>query len=142
MELAFNLAWFVIAVVSYALLAGHLASLQGEPGRCPRRWQCLVALSCALVILFPVISLTDDLHEIQAAVEEPSSPAFAVKKCVVMHSLSPINPSPQMPFIISFSSTDVRWLAFGNVACGQTTALQQGLHENSFGRAPPFFWVV
>lgn len=34
--------------------------------------QCLIALACLLVLLFPVISATDDLHAMRAEMEESS----------------------------------------------------------------------
>jgi hypothetical protein len=71
MELLLNLAWLLLAVPAYwlwrrqessAFAARRLSSLQ-----------CLLALGCVLVLLFPVISASDDLHAMRAEMEESSS---------------------------------------------------------------------
>jgi len=69
MELLLNLAWLLLALPAYwlwrrsvdARAQGSLSSLQ-----------CLLALACLLVLLFPVISATDDLHAMRAEMEESS----------------------------------------------------------------------
>jgi len=71
MELLLNLAWLLLAVPALWLWRG---------ARCaPHRrkftaFQCLLSLGCMLVILFPVISATDDLRAMRNEIEEsPSS---------------------------------------------------------------------
>jgi hypothetical protein len=69
MELLLNLAWLLLALPAYwlwrraigARLATRVSSLQ-----------CLLALGCALVLLFPVISASDDLHAMRAEMEDSS----------------------------------------------------------------------
>jgi hypothetical protein len=70
MELLLNLVWLLLALPAYWLW--H-ASRTVPPGRRFNSLQCLLALACMLVILFPVISATDDLHAMRAEMEE--SPA-------------------------------------------------------------------
>lgn len=70
MELLLNLAWLLLALPAYWLW-------QGARGRGERRHnslQVLLALGCALVLLFPVISASDDLHVMRAEMEDSSSP--------------------------------------------------------------------
>jgi hypothetical protein len=138
-ELALNLAWLLIAVTSYALLARHLASVGKERASGPSRCVSIVALSCALVILFPIISLTDDLHDMQVAVEEPTSCFTVMKKCGVNRPLSNIDSSHHLPYTVSWSRTSRQWLAIGLVAVQRTLDVQPPLTETSFGRSPPFF---
>jgi hypothetical protein len=67
MELLLNLAWLLLALPGYWLWS---------TSRTSRRFtslQCLLALGCMLVILFPVISATDDLCAMRNEMEE--SPA-------------------------------------------------------------------
>lgn len=67
MELLLNLAWVLLALPAYWLW------LQDGGARAGRRvspLQCLLALGCALVLLFPVISASDDLHVMRAEMEE------------------------------------------------------------------------
>lgn len=67
MELLLNLVWLLMAVPAYWLWR--------ESGSVRVRYsfsavQALLALGCALVLLFPVISATDDLHAMRAEIEE------------------------------------------------------------------------
>ena len=70
MELLLNLAWLLLALPAFWLWRGS---------RCARHrrkftaLQCLLALGCMLVILFPVVSATDDLRAMRNEMEE--SPA-------------------------------------------------------------------
>lgn len=56
MELLLNLAWLMISVVAILLLRGNWRRRKGPT---LREW---MALATFLFLLFPVISLTDDLH--------------------------------------------------------------------------------
>src|ERR1700722_5917092 len=56
MELLLNFSWLVIAVTAVFLLRGNWRQRKGPP---LREW---IALATFLFLLFPVISLTDDLH--------------------------------------------------------------------------------
>jgi hypothetical protein len=70
MELLLNLAWLFLALPGYWLWRG---SRTAHCGRKFTSLQCLLALGCMLVVLFPVVSATDDLHAMRAEMEE--SPA-------------------------------------------------------------------
>jgi hypothetical protein len=69
MELLLNLAWMLLALPAYWLW-------RRDAGMRAARWvsslQCLLALGCALVLLFPVISASDDLHAMRAEMEDSS----------------------------------------------------------------------
>jgi hypothetical protein len=70
LELLLNVAWMLL------LLPGYWLWRRGAGARSARRvssLQFLLALSCVLVLLFPVISATDDLHAMRAEMEESSS---------------------------------------------------------------------
>ncbi|HET6181869.1 MAG TPA: hypothetical protein VFE61_33430 [Candidatus Sulfotelmatobacter sp.] len=67
MELLLNLAWFLLALPAYWLWRGRNSARKFSS------LQCLLALGCLLVILFPVISATDDLRVMRTEMEE--SPA-------------------------------------------------------------------
>ncbi len=71
MELLLNLLWLLIAVSAFGVWQAHLSGGGGAPGGHTRRgW---IALACALVLLFFVISMTDDLHAEVMVVEDASS---------------------------------------------------------------------
>ena len=67
MELLLNLAWLVL-VLPACWLWRHSRSVHREGSF--RSWQALLALGCVLVILFPVISATDDLMAMRTEMEE------------------------------------------------------------------------
>jgi hypothetical protein len=67
MELLLNLAWVLVAIAAVVLwLRPKRRGLSA--GRVSLFLQS-VALACALAVLFPAISATDDLHAAQLAVE-------------------------------------------------------------------------
>jgi len=72
MELLLNLFWLM-----FALLAVGLWWRARSEQRCNRLPQ-LVVLSCVLILLFPVVSVTDDLHPIRPEMEE-SNPSKKIK---------------------------------------------------------------
>lgn len=67
MELTFNLIWLLLTIgaTSFWLARGA----HTRPGRHPKRVRMFIgatALLCAVTLLLPVISITDDLHADQA----------------------------------------------------------------------------
>jgi len=77
MELLLNIAWLLLAVPGYWLWR------HGADTRLARRvtsLQFLLALGCVLVLLFPVISATDDLHAMRTEMEESATSKRAVRQ--------------------------------------------------------------
>jgi hypothetical protein len=77
MELLLNLVWLLLLLPAYWLWR------RGAGARLERRvtaLQCLLALGCAVVLLFPVISATDDLHAMRAEMEESASSKRTVRQ--------------------------------------------------------------
>ncbi len=77
MELLLNLAWMLMTLPAYWLWR------QSESSRAGRRvtaLQCLLALGCVLVLLFPVISASDDLHVMRAEMEESATSKRTVRQ--------------------------------------------------------------
>jgi hypothetical protein len=64
LELFLNLVWLTISLV---LVCGWLRAVKA--GDAKAEWKTLVALSLLLVLLFPVISITDDLVAMTATME-------------------------------------------------------------------------
>jgi len=70
MELLLNLVWVTLALVAFcAFLRKRRAC--AWTARIPYV-KALLALSCMLVLLFPVVSASDDLHPTQAVLEDAS----------------------------------------------------------------------
>lgn len=76
MELALNLFWLVLAVASVAL---WYRSRRRSPSHRHPSLRSFLSLGCVLALLFPVISLTDDLHGEQIALEDSKSPQRILK---------------------------------------------------------------
>lgn len=66
MELLLNLAWLLLAVPAFYLWRSSERALERRFGSL----QCVMALGCVLVMLFPVVSATDDLHAMRSEMEE------------------------------------------------------------------------
>lgn len=66
MELTLNLVWVGVAIIGVLVQIVLLSRAQQREGH----WQKIVAMACALVILFFVISMTDDLHDQALLLEE------------------------------------------------------------------------
>jgi len=93
MELLLNLIWITLAPLAvFGFLRGRARS--GQLARVPCH-KSLVALLCAVVLLFPVVSASDDLHPTQAVVEESSK---RLKRAVsVVHELQTSPPPSMLP---------------------------------------------
>ncbi len=77
MELLLNFVWLLLAVPAYWLWRARVA----DSNRCGfSSRQGLLALGCLLVLLFPVISATDDLHAMRAEMEEPGVSKRSVRQ--------------------------------------------------------------
>jgi hypothetical protein len=70
MELLLNLAWLLLALPAFWLWRG---SSTAAVDRKFTALQGLLALGCMLVILFPVVSATDDLRAMRNEMEESSA---------------------------------------------------------------------
>jgi len=89
MELLLNLAWLLLALPAYWLWRDRRSSVTHRFSP----WQFLLALGCMLVVLFPVISSTDDLCAMRAEFEE----APAGKHSIRQHSNDRLSASKWQP---------------------------------------------
>jgi hypothetical protein len=135
MELLLNLTWVLLAVPAYWLWrrdAGSRAQRQASPV------VCLLALGCVLVLLFPVISASDDLHAMRAEMEDSSISKRAVRQAGSDKSSAWVNRLQGPPAIVERTSLlpafEVR-LFEGCVANVSPLSNPCALHA---GRAPPF----
>ena len=69
MELLLNLAWVLLGLPGYWLWRRGAKARREQRVTAP---QFLLALACVLVLLFPVISASDDLHAMRAEMEDSS----------------------------------------------------------------------
>jgi hypothetical protein len=134
MELLLNLIWVTLGMGAFLIFmqCSPQSSLKGLPyGR------ALLALASVLLLLFPVVSASDDLHPAQALMEEASEriPQFA----------SPLQSSPDtstttmLPILwmlaLSLLFALTMWQPWQPVEVSRYTLSGFGLRSR--GRAPP-----
>jgi hypothetical protein len=136
MELLLNLIWISLAVLAvFSFRRGRRAS--GQSARGSQR-KALLALACGVVLLFPVISASDDLHPAQAVMEDASKKAQLT--VTPLHLLRTSPSLPMLPAILTLC------LMFALVVWQpwRLTALRacalDGAIVPSAGRAPPACW--
>jgi hypothetical protein len=101
MELTLNLAWALLAALMFCLWLRPAERSGAEPRTQSRRVQ-FVALALVLLILFPVISVTDDLM----AVQNPAETDSCQRKdhvCSGAHCISPAVAAPPEPVFAGLS---------------------------------------
>jgi hypothetical protein len=81
MELLLNLLWLTL-VLPAVLIWRRQSVCSRRPG-CDRSFRAIVLLGCLLVLLFPIVSATDDLHPIRSEMEESNPSKRAVKQVSV-----------------------------------------------------------
>jgi len=138
MELTLNLVWVCVAI---AAILGQILTLSGG-GACLRHpasyVRKLMAMGCALVILFFVISMTDDLHNQQVLVEDKKSARIAAATATAANPAS-LKPLPthllrfSRPLMVSCSAPAVR----RGIENTKFLPIAEVAHENLCGRAPP-----
>ncbi len=126
MELILNAVWFVLS------LALIVSWVRRKGDACPPQSRGLVLLGCLLVLLFPVISITDDLHSEQLAMEDASATSKRIQNAdsgrialqgVVVAPLS----SPAAPV----------WHVFGTVTADHSAPSVSFFSLVRSERAPP-----
>ncbi len=132
MELLLNLIWVSLGMAAFLALMWHRP--QSSPGGLayPR---ALLTLACVLLLLFPIVSASDDLHPAQALLEE------APRR--VQHFVSPLHlghcgyPLPLLAILLTlaFWAAPAAWQLCPPVEL--STPASSGFGLSSRGRAPP-----
>jgi len=135
MELLLNLFWFALGVGGFAGLARtQRAFARNCPLRSEPDVKALLALSCVLVLLFPIISASDDLHPSQALLED------ATKR--VQQRIGPLDvpghgPAALVPVVFIVSA----WCGLSPLGKFQPAAIPDRVlyrgHRLDDGRSPP-----
>ena len=100
MELALNLIWVCVAIVGIGLLCNSLSTSEAGSGQPSANWRKIMAMSCALIILFFVISMTDDLHDQEIVVEDNKSS----RNVTATGASAPLTPSHQISAVFLVNS--------------------------------------
>jgi hypothetical protein len=135
MELLLNLAWVLLALPAYWLWRRDAEARVARRVSSP---QCLLALGCVLVLLFPVISASDDLHAMRAEMEESASSKRSVRQASSDKNSAWVNrlqgPPAAVAGAVWLVAPEVEPLEI-SVLCVAPLARPSVVHA---GRAPPF----
>jgi hypothetical protein len=132
MELLLNLAWLLLALPACWLWRDARTA---PAGRKFTSFQCLLAIGCILVILFPVVSATDDLRAMRTEMEE--SPASKRSVCQSSGEESSASRWQSQPGLVAVSTffvpADRSWLRqpVSSLSRSTTPAVERA------SRAPP-----
>jgi len=133
MELLLNLIWTALALsVLFAYVSTRRSSALIARVPCMKG---LLALACGLVLLFPIISASDDLHPVQAVMEDASKR--------VQQAVGPVSLARNGPPVATFPALFVAQLLCTLVVLRQwrprTLAVSVSDHDRipADGRAPP-----
>jgi hypothetical protein len=133
MELFLNLVWIsLVALALFRFSRGR--SVSGQLARAPYR-NSLIALACVMVLLFPIVSASDDLHPTQAVVEEASKRVqLAVAPLHLLQTSPPPSLLPAALTLFLMSSLVVLQRLHPSALKAR---LLDGPAVSSAGRAPP-----
>lgn len=134
MELLLNLAWLLLAIPAYRLWRNStpVSRRHGSTSL-----QCLLALGCALVLLFPVISATDDLHAMRAEMEESPTSKRSIRAGGNERSPVPQTRLQNPPALLGEIAASMVMAGFGELSPEQISIIPAAAMPLSTGRAPP-----
>lgn len=139
MELLLNAIWLAVAITFLAVWRLRWLPQLRACSADQRKWQSFVGLICVLALLFPAISLTDDLHPTEFTLADTKS-LYAVAHS---HDAAGPTPRPHSPLqgfsgIIRVSRFRIILKPDGfSVTCTRVFALHQSRCGSISGRAPP-----
>jgi nicotinamide riboside transporter PnuC len=135
-ELVLNLFWIALALPAY-----YLWRRQAQSARAIRRitsLQCILVLGCVLMLLFPVVSATDDLHFIRPESEESSPTRRALRTAGNDRGVVWTGGTAFQPVIIAFSAIAMTSVVLHLVSTSVEQPRPVGRALTPFGtRAPP-----
>jgi hypothetical protein len=134
MELLLNLAWLLLAIPAYWLWRNSRPANRRHGFS---SLQCLLALGCALVLLFPVISATDDLHAMRAEIEESSVSKRSMRQASSEKNSLPHTRLQSPPALLTGVAPLLVLTEFGGTYTYSVSLLPAALSLASAGRAPP-----
>jgi hypothetical protein len=135
MELLLNLFWLTLAVP--AVWMWRHDSARGKGRRRFDRIRPFLLLGCVLMLLFPVVSATDDLHAMRQEMEESPSKRM-VKQGGGDKSLAGLSSPGALPAVIPFVPLGPSNEVCGRVLLVSTVLPQAARSRERASRAPPF----
>ena len=135
MELLLNLVWLGLALP--AIWMWRRSPVFASRTGWLRKLQPFLLFACVLMLLFPVVSATDDLHAVRQEIEESSPSKRMVKAASGEKSVTPpVGMNSPAIVVLAFSSP------YGCEACGRVwggslIALRSPDGRPHAGRSPP-----
>jgi hypothetical protein len=134
MELTLNLIWLTLAVgVLFAFMRSQSGS--ARIAHVPYR-KSMVALACVAVLLFPIVSASDDLHPTQAVMEDASKRVRVVAPLHLLRTSPPMLMLPALPALCLMLALII---LEPSPAIPSTVRVLKGEIVAHAGRAPPSF---
>jgi hypothetical protein len=131
MELLLNLAWLLLALTALWAFARRRRSCAWTAALpC---LTALVAIGCMLVLLFPVVSASDDLHPTQAVLEDASKRIHQLS--VPLHSSTPDSYLPAILAVCLLCSLLVLQRQYPDFEVSRIVVRER---IPRVGRAPPY----
>lgn len=139
MELFLNLCWLLLAVP--AIWMWHEARSAQPSGRFHSH-RSLLLLACLVVLLFPVISASDDLQAMRPEIEE-SGVCDSVRGGQG-HRLAPLIATHGAPsaLLCGLASAALDWQAIGKIVVRESSRIAEGFALTRPGRGPPLSFPV
>lgn len=136
METLLNLVWLLLAMTSTTLWVVYWRHDIFARSRHKQVLYSAVGLMCVLVLMFYAISLTDDLYEIAALVEDAALVSARSSKISIQHH-RPLHSQPVVSALFS-SPASVPALAFqGNVLVSFVAIVRPAIRGSVDLRGPP-----
>lgn len=136
MELLLNLIWLALGIGAFVIFLRRRprSGLDQQPRR-----RALLALACALLLLFPVVSASDDLHPSQALLEDATRRIQQFSSPLQLsHSGSVIPLWPILPALaLALGFALAAWQPWRPLEL--PTEARRGYRRSLRGRAPPLF---
>ena len=133
MEFLLNLAWLLLALPAWWLWR---KSRRARREHRPTSLQCLLALGCVLVMLFPVISATDDLMAMRTEMEESPLSKRTIRQVSDKSSVS--NPRVQAASVFPGARASFALAAeYSDLPPLPCLSFPAAPSEFTAGRAPP-----
>lgn len=124
-----------MAMALLAATAFLRRSGESRPSRQPSTGRALLALGCLLVLLFPVVSASDDLHPTQALLEDATKRVQQL--AAPLHNGPGSSPAGMMPTLLTlFLLCLYLAVSLGSPAVLVSRPLD-GCHLTLDGRSPP-----
>jgi len=139
MELFLNLCWLLLAVP--AIWVWHEAR-SAQPGRRFQSRRSLLLLACLVVLLFPVISASDDLQAMRPEIEESGvrdsvrgGQGHRLAALIAVHGAPPALLSGPV-------SAAPAWQSLRKIVIRESSRIAEGFALTRPGRGPPLSFPV